>query len=319
MPHPHFWLLLRPWSHGYRLAYIDLRKRKMRTLSEILLPTDFSPRSVDVVRFAAIVAQHFNATMTLLHVLLPVNPTWIAMGNAELVDKVITHTKEEACGRLERFLSNELRGLRVKRLVAEGDPAQVITEYVAAEQVGLIMMPTRGCSAFRRFLLGSVTAKVLHDAACPVWTSSHITDKFSSIAMVPRVIVCAVDVNAEGRAVLHWAADLASNLEARLIVVHAIPSLEFHPESYFLEADMRKSVVGDARSKVSKMLQSSYMPDAEIRVEGGNIATVVRSVVEDSKAELLVIGRASGKGMLGRLRTHSYSLIRESPCPVISV
>ena len=292
---------------------------KMRTLSEILLPTDFSPRSVDVVRYAAIVAHHFNARMTLLHVLLPVNPTWIAMGNADLVDKVITQTKEQALDRLEQFLTDDPSSLSVKRLVVEGDPAQVISEYVAKEHAGLIMMPTRGCSAFRRFLLGSVTAKVLHDASCPVWTSSHITDRSSAVSMIPKVIVCAVDVNAEGRVILHWAADLASDLEARLIVVHAIPSLEFHPETYFLEADMRKSVIGEARSKVSKMLQSSRTPEAEIRVEGGNVSTLVRSVVEDSQAELLVIGRASGKGMFGRLRTHSYALIRESPCPVISV
>jgi nucleotide-binding universal stress UspA family protein len=291
----------------------------MQTLSEILLPIDFSPRSAEVVRYAAIVARHFNARMTLLHVLLPVNPTWIAMGNAELVDKVIAQTKEQACDRLERFLTDDLHGLTVKRLLGEGDPAKVITEYIVNQQVGLVMMPTRGCSAFRRFLLGSVTAKVLHDANCPVWTSSHLTDKFSAISMLPKVIVCAVDVNGEGRAVLHWAADLASDLQAHLIVVHAIPSLEFHPETYFLEADMRKSVIGETRSKVSKMLQSSRTPDAEIRVEGGNISTMVRSVVEDSHAELLVIGRASGNGMLGRLRTHSYALIRESPCPVISV
>jgi nucleotide-binding universal stress UspA family protein len=291
----------------------------MQTLSEILLPIDFSRRSADVVRYGAIVARHYSSRMTLLHVLLPINPTWIAMGNAELVDKVITETREETSDRMERFLSDELRGLAVKRLVVEGDPACAITEYATTEQVGLIMMPTRGCNAFRRFLLGSVTAKVLHDANCPVWTSSHIAERSSAISMIPKVIVCAVDVNAEGRAVLHWAADLASDLEARLIAVHAIPSLEFHPETYFLEADMRKSVVGEARCKVSKMLQSSHAPDAEVRVEGGNVSTVVRSVVEDSQAELLVIGRASGKGMLGRLRTHSYALIRESPCPVISV
>jgi hypothetical protein len=49
------------------------------------------------------------------------------------------------------------------------------------------------------------------------------------------------------------------------------------------------------------------------------VSTVVRSVVEDSRADLLIIGRASGKGIVGRLRTHSYALIRESPCPVISI
>ena len=32
------------------------------------------------------------------------------------------------------------------------------------------MMPTHGCGPLRRFLLGSVTAKVLHDVSTAVWT-----------------------------------------------------------------------------------------------------------------------------------------------------
>jgi nucleotide-binding universal stress UspA family protein len=195
----------------------------------------------------------------------------------------------------------------------------VITTYCASERVGLVMMPTRGCSAFRRFLLGSVTAKVLHDVQCPVWTSSHVIDGHAAVSVIPKVIVCATDRTPEGDVLLQWATDLASDLQARLIVAHSIPSLEFNPETYFLEADMRRSLIGDAHAKISKVLQGSRMPGAEVRVEGGSVATVVRSVVEDSRADLLIIGRASDRGMLGRLRTHSYALIRESPCPVISI
>lgn len=291
----------------------------MRSLSEILLPTDFSPRSVDVGRYAAGVARHFGSSITLLHVLPLLNPVWTAMGNAAIVDEVLERQKEETCNRLNLFLTEELQGIRVKRLVAEGDPSQVIIEYAASENVGLIMMPTRGCTAFRRFLLGSVTAKVLHDVSCPVWTSSHITDGHPATSVIPKVIVCAVDPTSEGDGILRWASDLACDLQARLVVVHAIPSLEFHPETYFLEADMRKALIGDAHTKISKVLRGSRTPDAEVRVEGGNVSTVVRSVIEDSRADLLIIGRASGRGMMGRLRTHSYALIRESPCPVISI
>lgn len=291
----------------------------MRSLNEILLPTDFSPRGVEVAHYAAGVAQQFNSKITLLHVLPPINPAWAAMGNAAVVDEVLARQQEETSNRLNLFLTDELRGIAVKRMVGEGDPAQVIAEYAASERVGLIMMPTRGCSPFRRFLLGSVAAKVLHDVNCPVWTSSHITDGHSAVSTIPKVIVCATDPTADGSAILQWASDLATDFQARLIVVHAIPSLEFHPETYFLEADMRKALIGDAHAKIAKVLQGSRTPGAEIRVEGGNVLTVVRSVIEDSQADLLIIGRASGKGMLGRLRTYSYALIRESPCPVISI
>jgi nucleotide-binding universal stress UspA family protein len=289
----------------------------MRSLNEILLPIEFSPRCADVARYAAGVARQFQSKITLLHVLPPIN--WTAMGEAALVADILENQRQETCHRLDGFLTQELQGLAVDRLVCEGDAAETIAEYCAANQVGLVMMPTRGCSGFRRFLLGSVTAKILHDVHCPVWTSSHVTDGRAAVSVIPKVIVCAVDPTPEGAAVLHWASDLASDLQARLVVASAIPSLEVHPETYYLEADMRRTLIGDAHARISQALQGGPTPAAEIRVEGGSVSTVVRSVVEDSRADLLIIGRASGKGIVGRLRTHSYALIRESPCPVISI
>jgi hypothetical protein len=41
---------------------------------------------------------------------------------------------------------------------------------VQAAGVDMVIMPAREVEPVRRFLLGSVTAKVLHDVDCPVWT-----------------------------------------------------------------------------------------------------------------------------------------------------
>jgi hypothetical protein len=46
---------------------------------------------------------------------------------------------------------------------------------------------------------------------------------------------------------------------------------------------------------------------------------VVCAAAERLSAGLLVIGRGSASGGFGRLRTHAYALIRQSPCPVVSV
>ena len=40
-----------------------------------------------------------------------------------------------------------------------------------------MIMPTHGYGVFRRFLLGSVTSKVLHDLGCPVLTGAHLTEQ----------------------------------------------------------------------------------------------------------------------------------------------
>ncbi len=51
----------------------------------------------------------------------------------------------------------------------------------------------------------------------------------------------------------------------------------------------------------------------------GTPSKAVHSVALEQGAHLVVIGRGVLKQTLGRLRTHAYSIIRDSPCPVISV
>jgi len=57
----------------------------------------------------------------------------------------------------------------------------------------------------------------------------------------------------------------------------------------------------------------------ETIVEGGDVAPVVRRAAEENQADLVVIGRGVLQELFGRMRTHVYSVIREAPCPVISV
>ena len=58
---------------------------------------------------------------------------------------------------------------------------------------------------------------------------------------------------------------------------------------------------------------------AHICVGGGDPAAVVHAAAEEHAADLVVIGRGAVADGAGRLRTHSYSIIRQSPCPVVSV
>jgi hypothetical protein len=62
----------------------------------------------------------------------------------------------------------------------------------------LIMMPTYGMGSFRRHLIGSVTAKVLHDVACPVWTAAHVeTQRAPSRVAVGDVVRTVTEMAAE--------------------------------------------------------------------------------------------------------------------------
>src|SRR6266700_8075747 len=84
---------------------------------------------------------------------------------------------EDRKRQIHSFLKSEFETVVTARMILEGAPSQVIADYAAKEKVDLIMMPTHGYGPFRRFLLGSVTAKALHDVDCPVWTSAHVAEK----------------------------------------------------------------------------------------------------------------------------------------------
>jgi nucleotide-binding universal stress UspA family protein len=51
----------------------------------------------------------------------------------------------------------------------------------------------------------------------------------------------------------------------------------------------------------------------------GEVADVVRAEAEGHDSELILIGRGILHETMGRLRTHSYGIIRHAPCPVLSV
>ena len=270
----------------------------MFSLANILVPTDFSPRSVTAARHAMALAGRFGSRITLLHVAAP-------------------GEEARAAEQLAAFLPGEF-AQPPERVAETGEPAEVIVRYAQANATGLIMMPTRGWGPFRRFILGSVTAKVLHDAGCPVWTGVHV-DEMPTAAGLPRKIACALDLASNDGVNLRWATAFAAGCDAGLVAIHAIPFLEFHPQLQYYEADMRKALVSEAQEKITAMLAGSAAAGSEIHVEGGAVPRIVRAAAQDRQAGLLVIGRSSGGSLLGRLRTNSYAIIREAPCPVISV
>jgi nucleotide-binding universal stress UspA family protein len=290
----------------------------MLPLSKILVPVDFSERSVAAVHYARNLACRFHAELILVHVLPPIP---YAMGGFEFGGVVMTDAfaerVPEARKELDEFLANELIGMKVSRTVLEGDPAQMIVEHAHGAGVELIVIPTHGYGPFRRFLLGSVTAKVLHDADCPVLTGVHLEEGPILEATPPRKILCAVDLGPQSAKVVAWADQMAQEFQGELVVVHAMSLGETHSEEMF-DPEWRVALEERVREKLDDLLAGAGTK-ATIVTESGNPAEVINSAARQFQSDLAVIGRSEAAGMFGRLRTNAYSIIRQSPCPVVSV
>lgn len=66
-------------------------------------------------------------------------------------------------------------------------------------------------------------------------------------------------------------------------------------------------------------LQRETTAAGEIVIEPGEPHNVVPDAAGRTNADLIVIGRGVRTSALGRLRAHSYEIIRNAPCPVLSV
>jgi nucleotide-binding universal stress UspA family protein len=293
----------------------------MRDLARILLPIDFSERSAGVARYAKSLAAHFGSELTIVHVLTPLQYEYGALEiGGSMLTELYRSRSEQAARELESFLADELPGPEVRRLVLEGDPAAKIVELAhRAPDQTVIIMPTHGYGPFRRFILGSNTAKVLHDADCPVWTGVHL-EEAPTLASIPfHNILCAVDLGPQSSKTLCWAARLAQEFGARLHLVHATGASSDAGEGGDDPAVSWQAAVRKSAGEELLRLQKFVGMEADSSVQAGEPAKAICSTAERVGADLLVIGRGSAAGVFGRLRTNAYAIIRESPCPVVSV
>jgi nucleotide-binding universal stress UspA family protein len=245
---------------------------------------------------------HFQAELTLLHVVEPLTYHDVPVDINPLGER-----------HLDGYLAEELKYFNVNRVLLQGDPASQIVEYARSQNIDLIMLPTRGYGTFRRLILGSVTGSVLDKALCPVWTGVHMEQvpKLEDIAL--RKIVCAIDLGPQSCPTLRWAKELACEFGAVLEIVHAIPETQ---GTAFAD-DAEEQLLSQAEEKLGDV-QQCVRTDARATVLVGPTPSAVCGFAGKEKADLLVLGR-SVPSLASRLRANAYAIIRQSPCPVISV
>lgn len=156
----------------------------------ILYPTDGSESAEAALENVRDLARTYDATV---HVLYVVDTTHAGLGSdpdREAVPGMVGHpegdtagmvgdrsTVEEVRGRLEQrgeriveHTTEQLGDVDATTAVRTGDPYGAILDYAEAEDIDLIVMGTHGRTGLDRYLIGSVTEKVVRLSDVPVVT-----------------------------------------------------------------------------------------------------------------------------------------------------
>jgi nucleotide-binding universal stress UspA family protein len=279
--------------------------RRSFRLKRVLFPVDFSERALGAARYVQNVARTSDAAVTLLHVVEP------GLYGTR-VNKLAVRTSE-----LRGFAAAEFRGLPVSRLVLEGEPAPHIVETARLRDIDLIMMPTHGWGLYREMILGSVTGKVLRDADCPVWTCEQAEHAPSREEIRCKRILCAVDLASQSAEIIDWTCSFAALYQADITIVHVCEDGETGSANLG-DAGIHHWQEEKARIALENLCRNVAQP-FDMQILSGEVAREVHAATRKCGADLIIIGRNSVAGLVGHFRSTGYSLIRHSPCPVISI
>lgn len=138
------------------------------TIRKILVPVDFSSYSKSTIEYASMIAERFDATVILMHV--------IDSAPYSVTDtfKLVDHQKvlQTLAGSLLQSLVEELRArnLEVKSHLVWGNPNREILDKSQREKVDLIVMGTHGRTGLPHVIMGSVAEKTVRLSRVPVLT-----------------------------------------------------------------------------------------------------------------------------------------------------
>jgi nucleotide-binding universal stress UspA family protein len=287
----------------------------MLPFHKILFPVDYSAPCQAVIPYVHEMAGHFSAELTVCHAYEPFDA--IVQNELLVTDPALqakAHALEE--DRLRQFASQTLPGQKLETMVELGEPGGVIDRLARQQRADLVMLATRGQGPVRRLLLGSITAKVLHDIDAAVWTGVGAALSDHPVQIPYRSMVCALDDSQEAEGVLRAAAWMASAYRAQLWILHVVPTPPPYPE---LDLEEHTEKLNEASQTRLRELKAKLGVDAPHTIIDALPGDGIHQEVIRRKADLLITGRGHSTGTFSRLWSHLYAVIRDAPCPVLSI
>jgi nucleotide-binding universal stress UspA family protein len=295
----------------------------MLEIRHILCPTDLSEVAPGAFALAAALARFHGAEIELAHVhelLLPgpagppTYPPWAVLD-------------PEVRGRLRsalEALAASAPDASVRFAVYEGQVVAEILARAAAWPAHLVVMGTHGRGGFERWVLGSVTEKVLRRATCPVLTVPPATPSPSPVGPPFSRVLCAVDFSAPSLAAARYALGLAERAGAVLSIVHVVEWLvEDEPGVRMAGFDVpeyRQYLEKDARERLDRLVSEDASARVETRVAGGRSWREILRLAEQYRADLVVMGvRGRSAVDLALFGSTTHHVVRGASCPVLVV
>jgi nucleotide-binding universal stress UspA family protein len=279
-------------------------------VSRILCPVDFSEPSRAALRYAAAIAAHLGAALTLLTVNDPLLAEAADMSGGS--GRLAADAKSE----LEKFFRDSLPGSArrpaAELVVATGASAAEILRH-ARESADLIVMSSHGATGIRKLFFGSTTERVLRETSVPVLVvprSDAGPETFDELKKIVRRILVPVDLSAALDDQVRAAAGLAETFEAPLLLVHIVEPVRAVVPGHAYAANVDSERRGRAEQRLQAIvatLPASRRPEALVMF--GEPSEEISKIANDRGVGLIVMGLHASALLGARMGSVTYRVL----------
>jgi nucleotide-binding universal stress UspA family protein len=206
-------------------------------------------------------------------------------------------------------------GVTCEVVVRPGLPADEIIAYTRERQIDRIVMGTHSPGPIGKLLVGSVAEAVLRSASLPVYIVGPEVVDAGYRDFATRTILCAASLHEASTVVAAFAAELASQHHARLILQHVIRPQD---RADFLAHQSLDEVEAGMLALVSRNLQEQI--EIQTVVVPGDPTEELLYQSRAQQADLIVLG-AQGASAFAAITRHGvvYKVLAHAHCPVITL
>ena len=275
----------------------------------VLCPIDFSEMATLALKFGKMISTGFEARMLVLFAEHFDPPPYFTPSQEKKLIKSMERSRKAATVHLIRYIKEKLGEVtRTEAMVIEDRPGQAILKTAEARNADLIVMGTHGRSGWSRFMLGSVTDRVLREIDRPVLAVRFKESEGVTAPVFIKKILCPVNYTELAHFALDHAVAVAECFRAELTVLHVIES----PSSEESEQAAHKTLC--------TWIPGEMHPRCNLReiIRRGESAEQIIETALSLGCDLIVIGaqhkRFSDTTVIG---TTTSRVMQHTPCPVL--
>ncbi len=295
-------------------------------LKNIICTTDFSDFSNQTLPYGIGLAKEFGAKLYVCHVIdLPSTPS--IYGEAYLAPEAQqVQLVNKAQEQLKQLIGE--KPVNWVPLVTIGHTVDEISRMVEEKDADIVISATHGRSGLKRFILGSVTERLMQTLSCPllvVRSPEHGFINAQSEEIRLHRILVGCDFSPDSNMAFQYGLSLAQEFQSELYLVHVIGRHAYEDmlvsETPTIESplqDLHTQVEGKLMSMVPEDARNWCTPKTDLLTGQPSEELIDYAVLFD--IDLIVLG-VRGHSLKEKLLVGSTTdrVVRQAPCPVLSV